>query len=131
MLPSEETGIISSVTRKTWSPAVDISEDDQCYHIRMDLAGLRPGDAAVQVVGNTITIRGQRHLPTPILKEKLHRGERHFGAFVRSFLVPNDANIRKLSLDYQAGVMSVVIAKIKVNRVDHGTGKAIGGPPRP
>lgn len=131
MLPAEETGIISSATSKTWNPAVDISEDDNCYHINMDIAGLRPGDAVVKVFGNIITICGQRHIPPPLVNKKLHRGERHYGAFVRSFLVPKDANIRKLSLNYQAGVMSVVIAKIIPSRLEYGTSKVIYGSPRP
>ncbi len=120
-VPADPAGTTANLAPKGWNPAVDISEADDCYHIRMDLAGLRSEDAVVQVMGRIITVRGQRHMPPSLANERLLRGERIYGFFARSFLLPADANIREVTFDYQAGVMSVVITKIIPHRVDIGT----------
>ena len=45
---------------KAWTPAVDISEDEQRYLIRADLPGVDPKDIDVNLEGDELTLRGER-----------------------------------------------------------------------
>jgi HSP20 family molecular chaperone IbpA len=123
-LPAFSPAIIT-IGSKGWTPPVDIFETRHAYHITVDLAGLSAEDAVVQITGRVITVSGERRVPSADALEKTYRRERAYGSFSRSFLLPPNANQRKISLDYQAGVLSMVIAKLHPANNLKGTGAEI------
>ncbi len=96
---------------KTWVPAVNVSEDDQAYHISADLPDVASGDAKVVVHEGVLTLKGERKAEKKVEGVKYHLVERSSGSFERRFTLPKDANGEKVSAEFQNGVLLVTIPK--------------------
>ena len=88
-------------------PPVDIYEDEHDINIRMEVPGVELKDIDVQVENNTLTIRGERKLESEEKEENFHRIERRYGAFFRSFTLPNTIDTEKVAAAVQAIVWPV------------------------
>src|SRR5438094_6538468 len=69
----------------TMSPAVDVEETPEAYVLRADLPGVSSKDVKVTVIGDTLTLRGERKREDKQSDGALYRIERSYGAFERSF----------------------------------------------
>ena len=63
----------------------------------------------MQVENNTLTIKGQRRQDSEVKKEHYHRVERCYGAFSRSFSLPNTIDSTKVRAEYHDGVLTVTL----------------------
>jgi HSP20 family protein len=97
--------------RSDYSPAVDVTEDDARYRIELDLPGVERDDVKVTVENDVLTIRGERKAEREEDDGKVHRIERRFGSFVRTFRVPEDADGELVGASFKNGVLSVSLPK--------------------
>ena len=98
------------MTRGDWMPAVDIFQSDANEVVlKAELPGLKREDIDVQVENNTLTIKGQRRQDSEVKKEHYHRVERCYGAFSRSFSLPNTIDSTKVRAEYHDGVLTVTL----------------------
>ena len=96
------------MTRGDWMPAVDIFQTDANEVVlKAELPGLKREDIDVKVENNTLTIKGERRQDSEVKKEHFHRVERCYGAFSRSFSLPNTIDTGKVRADYRDGVLTV------------------------
>lgn len=94
--------------RGNWIPSVDIYETDgHDVVIKAELPDMTREDIEVVVENNTLTLRGDRKLPGDVKGEQFRRVERHYGAFTRSFTLPNTVDASKVSAEYKNGVLTV------------------------
>lgn len=94
--------------RPSWVPPVDIYEtDNHDLVVKAELPDLTREDIEVTVENNTLTIRGERKLPADVKEGQLRRVERAYGAFSRSFTLPNTVDASKVRADYKNGVLTV------------------------
>ena len=77
--------------------------------LRADLAGLRRDDIDLTVENNTLTIRGERRRDEQVNEDRYHRLERAYGAFSRSFTLPNTVDPHGVRAEYRDGVLTVTI----------------------
>ena len=94
-----------------WAPSADISETDQEYVIRASLPAVKKEDVKVTVDRGMITIKGERKQEKEDKSEKYHRVESFYGAFERSFGLPENANPDAITCDSKDGVLTVHIPK--------------------
>jgi HSP20 family protein len=94
-----------------FAPAVDVSETDDEYIVAAELAGLKPEDATVELHDGILTIRGEKKLERDEKKEHARYVERVFGAFVRSFSLPQNADAEKIQASFKDGVLTLRIPK--------------------
>jgi HSP20 family protein len=99
------------VTVPEWAPAVDIIEDDKEYLIKVELPEVRKDDVKVTVECGTLSISGERKTEKEEKNRKFHRIERHYGRFLRSFSLPEDAEEGKVNAEFKDGVLRVHLAK--------------------
>jgi len=97
--------------RNDFSPAVDVTEDDTRYRIELDLPGVERDDVKVTVENDVLTISGERKTEREEEDGKVHRIERHFGSFLRTFRVPEDADGESVGASFKNGVLSVSLPK--------------------
>ena len=71
-----------------FGPRVDICESDGTYLIKADVPGMNKSDLTVSLVGDTLTIQGERKREREETKPHFHRVERSYGSFSRSFSLP-------------------------------------------
>ena len=60
---------------------------------------------------NTLTVRGERKFNDEEKEENFHRIERRYGAFTRSFTLPNTVNPEDVKANYNNGVLEITFAK--------------------
>ena len=100
-----------NMTVPEWAPAVDILEDEKEYLIKVELPEIQKEDVKVTVEGGTLTIAGERKSEKEQKGRKVHRIERYYGSFERSFTVPDDADDSKVNAEFKDGVLRVHLAK--------------------
>lgn len=104
--------------QNAFSPPVDIEESSEGFILRADLPGVAQKDIKVHVVGDTITLRGERQLTR---KEGLHRVERVHGTFERTFTLGTAVKTDGIQATYRDGVLEVRVPKAeeaKVREID-------------
>jgi HSP20 family protein len=94
-----------------WAPSADISETEQEYVIRASLPAVKKDDVTVTVDSGMITIKGERKQQKEDKSEKYHRVESFYGAFERSFTLPENVNSDAIRCESKDGVLTVHIPK--------------------
>jgi HSP20 family protein len=95
----------------TWSPAVDIYENEQSIVLKAELPGIDPKDVEVRVENNTLYLRGQRKFENEVKEENYHRIERSYGSFTRTFALPGTVNAENVSAEYKGGILTLTMPK--------------------
>jgi HSP20 family protein len=105
-----------SITVAEWAPLVDISEDDGGYLIKADLPEVKKEEIKVTVENGVLFLSGIRKFEKEEKGRKVHRIERAYGTFARSFSLPEDANAEKIEAEFGDGVLKLHIAKSEAAR---------------
>ena len=95
----------------TWAPVIDIYETEQELVVKADLPDMDEKDIDVRVENNTLSIRGERKFEKDVHQDNYLRVERAYGAFTRSFTLPNAINTEALRAEYRNGVLTVHMPK--------------------
>ena len=95
----------------SWAPAVDIYEQNGSLVLKAELAGVDPKDVDVRVENNVLTLHGERKLDSEVKRDNYHRVERAYGAFARSFTLPNVVDTDKIKAEFKDGVLRVTLPK--------------------
>jgi HSP20 family protein len=99
------------LTSTEWMPPVDIEEDDREYLLKAELPGMKKEDVKLQVEGGTLSISGERKEEKEEKDKKHHRVERSYGAFMRSFALPEVVLSEKVSAEFKDGILTVHVPK--------------------
>ena len=94
-----------------WAPAVDIYETPNELVVKADLPDVNEKDIDVRVENNLLTIRGERKFEKSVSEDNYLRVERTYGAFSRSFSLPNTVNSEAIGAEYKNGVLTVTLPK--------------------
>jgi HSP20 family protein len=100
-----------AMTLTEWSPSVDISEDDNEFTVKAELPEVKKEDVKVTVEGDVLTIRGERKTEKEEKGKKLHRIERSYGSFERSFTMPDGTDPEKIRSEFKDGMLIVHMPK--------------------
>ena len=93
------------------SPAVDVEETPEAYVFRADLPGIASKDVKVTVHGDRVTLRAERKREEKKSDGALHRIERAFGVFERSFTLGLPVRTDQVKASYKDGVLEVHVPK--------------------
>lgn len=107
-LPFSEQG--SVITSTLFAPT-DVSEDENALQITMELPGVDPEDVRLSLENNVLTIRGEKKQQFDENNERVHRFERVYGVFERTFALPNTVDPDKIEARFENGVLVVRISK--------------------
>ena len=94
-----------------WMPAMDVYETEDKLVVTVELPGLSAQDVEVQVEDSTLTINGKREFSSEVNEEHYHRIERRYGAFSRAVTLPPHVDAGKVDAKFEAGVLTVEVAK--------------------
>ena len=94
---------------RTWTPAVDVSENKEGYVVTVELAGASKDDVTVECHDNVLTIKGEKKQEKK--DRKHHRTECTYGSFVRSFTLPQSVNADGIHAKYHHGTLNLRIPK--------------------
>jgi HSP20 family protein len=92
-----------------WVPALDVYQLRDGWLVKADLAGVRPQEVAVRVVGRTLTIAGARHDTCIGEGCALYLMEISYSRFERSIDLPCDPGPADVQTDYRDGMLLIHI----------------------
>ncbi|MBX5482571.1 MAG: Hsp20/alpha crystallin family protein [Myxococcaceae bacterium] len=95
----------------TFVPAFDVKESGDAFIFRADLPGVNENDVDISLTGNRLTISGKREEESREEKDRYFAYERAYGAFSRTFTLPEGVDADHVSAELKDGVLSVVIPK--------------------
>jgi HSP20 family protein len=98
------------ITSTLFAPT-DVSEDENALQISMELPGVEPDNVRLSLENNTLTIRGEKRQQVDENNERVHRFERVYGVFERTFILPNTVDPDKIDARFENGVLLVRIPK--------------------
>jgi HSP20 family protein len=100
-----------NVITSTWFAPTDVSEDENSLRITMELPGVDPSDVRLSLENNVLTIRGEKKHQQDENNERVHRFERTYGMFERTFVLPNTVDSDRIEARHENGVLFVTIPK--------------------
>lgn len=96
----------------TFTPAVDIRENQNELSLDVELPGLDPNDVEITAENGVLTIRGEKQTERKEGDDsRYHIVERSYGSFLRSFQLPNGLDESKIEANYNNGILSIHIPK--------------------
>ena len=99
------------LTSGTFVPPVDIYEDEHNITLKLEAPGIQEKDLDIQLENNTLTVKGERKFEKEEKEENFHRIERRYGAFARSFTLPNTVDAENVQANYENGILKITLAK--------------------
>ena len=100
-----------SAITSAWFAPTDVSEDANSLQITLEVPGVRPEDVKISLENNLLTVRGEKKQEAEERTERVHRYERSYGTFERSFVLPNTVDPDKISANYENGILKIRIPK--------------------
>ncbi len=98
-------------------PEVDVEETPEAFVLRADLPGVSQKDVKVSLMGDTLTIRGERRQSTSEKSATTLRVERSHGTFERSFTLATPVRGDAVKASYRDGVLEVRVPKAEEARL--------------
>lgn len=92
-------------------PSINLTEDQDSYHIRAELPGIAAEDLDIQATGNNLSILGERKIPAEKENVRYHRREREAGKFSRAISLPGDIDPEGVSASLANGILKVSVPK--------------------
>jgi HSP20 family protein len=94
-----------------WVPTVDIRETDDALLLQVELPGIEKKDVHLEVRDDVLTISGERRYEKDVKEENVHRIERAYGKFSRSFSLPSNVDAEKVDAKMKNGVLEIRLPK--------------------
>lgn len=95
----------------SWVPPVDVFEAADEIHILAEVPGVKPEDVKISVEGNVLTVQGTKQQVAEEKTDRVHRYERTYGSFERTFTLPSTVDATKISAAYEDGVLALTLPK--------------------
>lgn len=92
-------------------PQTDVAETDKSYEINVCVPGMGKENIKVDVQDGMLTISGERKFEEEKKDKTFHSIESRYGAFNRSFRLPENIDKNKIDAEYTNGVLTITIPK--------------------
>jgi HSP20 family protein len=92
-------------------PSINLTEDEDSYHLRAELPGISAKDLNIQATGNNLSISGERRIATEKENVRYHRRERESGKFSRAISLPGDIDPDGVNASLANGILKVRVPK--------------------
>ncbi len=102
-----------SFEREEYFPVLESFVKNGNLVVRVDVPGVDPKDIDVSVVGNVLTIKGERKEEKEVKTEDYIRREASYGAFERRMTLPEGANTEKVTANFKNGVVEITMPVAK------------------
>lgn len=95
----------------SFRPNVDVAETEKSFELSFSLPGMKKEDIKVNIEGNVLTVSGERKWNKEEKNKSFHSIETQYGAFTRSFELPDTVEIEKIDANYKDGVLTLELPK--------------------
>lgn len=98
-------------TYADFAPALDVTEADDAYVVRVEVPGVAPEDLQVTVEQSTLTLSGEKKPHAGAESDRRHLLERRFGRFVRTIEFPHAIDADHVEATFRNGVVTLRLPK--------------------
>lgn len=92
-------------------PKFDVKETKEAYIFKADLPGIKKEEIEITFVDNRLKISGKREFEKENKDDVFYTYERQYGAFARTFTLPEGADIEKANTEFIDGVLTLTVPK--------------------
>ena len=96
-----------------WRPAVDVAETENDIIVKAEIPGINPKDIDISIVGETLTIKGEKKEEKENKGKHYHRVERSYGSFTRTIDLPTPVITDKVKAEDHHGVLEITLPKME------------------
>jgi HSP20 family protein len=100
-----------------FTPRVNVTEDNENLFVHAEIPGVDKNDIKINITGDLLTISGEKKSEQKDEKKNYYRVERSYGTFSRSFTLPAEVVVDKISADYKDGVLNITLPKTEQAKV--------------
>lgn len=93
------------------SPRVDVIDREEEFLVRAEVPGVEKDDLEVELVGQVLTLKGERRHEKTEEKGTYYRSEIAHGRFTRSIRLPEDVDLGKAKAEFKDGVLEIRLPK--------------------
>jgi HSP20 family protein len=104
------------VVDRVWAPAIDIYETRDDLVVTAELPGVKENkenEVHLSIVGDVLSLRGQRLAEHQVKEENYHRIERWSGNFERHIQLPIPIQPDRVRATYRDGVLEIRLPKVE------------------
>jgi HSP20 family protein len=94
-----------------WAPALDVADNEKEVTVRAEVPGVDPKELNISVLGNTLTLSGEKKESTEKREGAYYHRETQAGSFRRSVPLPAGVDAEKVKAEYANGVLTVHLPK--------------------
>lgn len=100
-----------AATEAPWTPAADIYETKDEMVAVLELPGVNQKEIDISLVGDTLTVRGERRREEQVGEENYYRAERTIGPFSRTIVLPSVVDAARIKAVYKDGLLEIRLPK--------------------
>lgn len=93
-------------------PSFEVKETKDQFIFKVDVPGVNEADINITLNGNRLTISGKREAEKQVPHETYYTYERTYGAFSRSFTLPDGIDANGIKAELTNGVLGVQVNKV-------------------
>ena len=100
---------------QSWAPKVNVFENDKLYTVTLDIPGVEKKNVNIEVEGSALIVSGKR-VEVNEKDMSLYYSQTLYGNFSRTFNLPEEINVEKISAKYKNGTLNLTLPKMeKIN----------------
>jgi HSP20 family protein len=103
--------VLEGETAFEWWPPLNICETPETVVVTAEVPGLEPKDIEISVVGDTLTIRGEKRVEKEEKGKTWYRREIAGGKFTRSLTLPAPIDGEHVDAVNKAGLLTITLPK--------------------
>jgi len=97
--------------QKSFTPKVDVSENEKEINVSAELPGMEEKDIEVSLEKDFLVIKGEKKEESETNEKGVYHTERAYGAFTRTIQLPEGIDGDNIKARYKNGVLTVTVPK--------------------
>jgi HSP20 family protein len=105
---------LTPVREATWTPAIELTSNDNQFVLRAQLPGIDANDLDVQVGQKAVAIAGEHKFENKTEENGYFRSEFRYGKFHRVIPLPADVQNDQVKADFKDGILTLTLPRVQV-----------------
>lgn len=94
-----------------YAPAVELSENDEAIHVKLEIPGMEAKDLDIQVTKEAVYVSGERRQENTTENNGVKRTEFRYGKFQRVIPLSTKIENTDVKADYKDGILTLTLPK--------------------
>lgn len=108
----------SGLNKGLIKPTLDLGATEKEYTVTVEIPGVSEKDVELEIVNDTLTIRGEKKHENEEKNKSYYRMERSYGSFQRMLSLPEDADQNGVAATFDNGILTVTLPRKALPKAD-------------